>query len=306
MDILRSYSPTIQAISIDEAFLDLSHLPKEGKYYAREIQKEIKHQLNLPSSLGIASNKLVAKIASNIGKARHKGNDYPNAILEISPGKEAEFLAPLATKELWGVGPKTAEKLANIGIHTIGDIAKYPFAEMERRFGQIGQYLHKRAQGIDDGPVLSSRDTKSVSHEVTYGQDTFDEAQLRKTIHKHSASISKRLKKLNLYGSTVKVKIRWPDFSTITRQQTMKFRSDRAEEIEKMALNIFFNHWKAGKKVRLLGVGVSELGPPSQQMNLWEWDAAEYQKNEQLENVIKDIEGKFGDKAIRRAGKLKT
>ncbi len=304
MDILRSFSPQIQPISIDEAFLDLSHLPRDGKYYAGEIQREIRHQLGLPSSLGIARNKLVAKIATNVGKAIHKGAGYPNAIMSIAVGKEAEFLAPLPSDALWGVGPKTAEKLAEIGIHTIGDIAKYPFKELVQRFGKTGRYLHFRSRGIDNSPVHTSRDTKSVSHEVTYSKDTDDEEKLRKTIHRHSQSISKRLKKIHLTGKTVKLKIRWPDFTTFTRQQSLIEASDDADIIEKSALSLFYKHWKAGKKVRLLGVGVSELGPPSQQLSLWEWDPKEHEKAQRLQAAMSDLEKRYGKKLIRPARSL--
>ena len=305
MDILHSYSPSVQPISIDEAFLDLSHMPREGTFYAREIQREIRHQLSLPSSMGIASNKLVAKIATNVAKANHKGSDYPNAILAVPPGEEAAFLAPLPTDALWGVGPKTAEKLAELGLRTIGDIAAFPFDDMERRFGQVGRYLHKRAQGLDERPVRVSRETKSVSHEVTYPQDIADEEQLRKTIQRQAKSISKRLGKLNLYGSTVKIKLRWPDFTTFTRQRTMPKPSDDAQTIEALALELFYKHWKPGRKVRLLGVGVSELGPPSRQLSLWDWDSAEHAKKERLHDALKEIEHKFGERAVQHADKLK-
>jgi len=304
MDILRSYSPQIQPISIDEAFLDLTHLPENGKYYAAEIQREIRHQLSLPSSLGIASNKLVAKIATNVAKAVHKGSHYPNAILAIAPGQEANFLAPLPSDSLWGVGPKTAQKLANVGMHTIGDIAKYPLKELERRFGKTGRYLHFRSRGIDHSPVSISRSTKSVSHEVTYPKDTADEEKLKHTINRHAQSIGKRLKKLNLLGKTVKIKIRWPDFTTITRQISLQEASDDAGLIENAALSLLHQYWKPGKKIRLLGVGVSGLEKASSQLSLWEWDADEHERNQSLKSTLNKIENKYGKNLIRPARSL--
>jgi DNA polymerase-4 len=306
MDILRTYSPQIQAISIDEAFLDLSHMPEAGEFYAKHVQREIRRQLSLPSSIGVASNKLVAKIATNVGKAKHKGAGYPNAIHVVPPGSEAAFLAPLPSDALWGVGPKTAEKLSELGIHTIGDIAAYSFDELERRFGQIGRYLHRRAQGIDDSPIRTSRETKSVSHEVTYREDTHDGDKLRETIKRHAQSISKRLRKLGLYGSTVKLKIRWPDFTTISRQVTLAEPSDKESEIEAAALGLLSKYWKAGRKVRLLGVGVSGLGPASKQLNLWDWDPQAQAKKERLETALSGLEERFGSKAVYRASKLKN
>jgi DNA polymerase-4 len=306
MDILRTYSPQIQAISIDEAFLDLSHMPEAGEFYAKHVQREIRRQLSLPSSIGVASNKLVAKIATNVGKAKHKGAGYPNAIHVVPPGSEAAFLAPLPSDALWGVGPKTAEKLSELGIHTIGDIAAYSFDELERRFGQIGRYLHRRAQGIDDSPIRTSRETKSVSHEVTYREDTHDGDKLRETIKRHAQSISKRLRKLGLYGSTVKLKIRSPDFTTISRQVTLAEPSDKESEIEAAALGLLSKYWKAGRKVRLLGLGVSGLGPASKQLNLWDWDPQAQAKKERLETALSGLEERFGSKAVYRASKLKN
>lgn len=306
MDILRTYSPLVQSMSIDEAFLDLSHLPKAGEHYAKHIQREIRRQLSLPSSLGVASNKLIAKIATNVGKASHKGDSYPNAIQVVPAGEEAAFLAPLPTDALWGVGPKTAEKLSELGIHTIGDIAAYSFDELERRFGQIGRYLHRRAQGIDGSPVHTSHETKSVSHEVTYTRDTHDEKQLRETIQRHAQSISKRLRKLELYGSTVKLKLRWPDFTTITRQRTLPEASDNAIEIEQAALGLLNKYWKVGRKVRLLGVGVSGLGPPSRQISLWDWDPEAQARKERLQSTLNSLEARYGSKTVRRASRLKA
>jgi len=306
MDILRTYSAQIQPISIDEAFLDLSHRSESAEYQAKQIQREIRRQLSLPSSLGVASNKLIAKIATNVGKASHKGDSYPNAIKIVPAGEEAVFLAPLPSDALWGVGPKTAGKLSELGMRTIGDIAAYSFKELERRFGQTGRYLHRRAQGIDDSPVHSSRETKSVSHEVTYPRDTHDENKLRETIARHAQSISKRLGKLELYGSTVKLKLRWSDFTTITRQKTLSEPSDKVSEIEQAALDLLNNYWKAGRKVRLLGVGVSGLGPPSKQLGLWDWDPESEARKERLQTALNGLETRYGAKTVTRASKLKS
>lgn len=306
MDILNSFSPLVQPISIDEAFIDLSHQPDDGLYYARRMQNLIKADLGLPASLGVASNKLVAKVATNVGKASGHGDDYPNAIQVVPPGEEAAFLAPLPADALWGVGAKTAEKLADLGLHTIGDIAAYPSRELERRFGQIGSDLHRRAKGIDNSAVHVSHETKSVSHEETFARDTNDEKQLREVIREQSQSIGKRLKKLELFGSTVKVKLRWPDFTTITRQNTLPEPTDDARKIEKMALEIFKKHWKSGRKVRLLGVGVSNLGPPSRQLVLWDWNPKEAAKQERLQAAIQSLRLRYGEASVRQASKLKA
>ncbi|MCL5429052.1 MAG: DNA polymerase IV [Chloroflexi bacterium] len=306
IDIMNNYSPIVQPISIDEAFIDLSHQVEDGLYYAKKLQIEIKTQLGLPASLGVASNKLVAKVATNIGKAASHTDDYPNAIQVVPPGEEAAFLAPLPVDALWGVGPKTAEKLAELGMHTIGDVAAYPERELERRFGQIGGDLHRRAQGIDNSPVHVSHETKSVSHEETFSQDTNNERQLREVIRSHSQSISRRLRKLNLYGSTVKLKLRWPDFTTITRQNSLTEPTDDARQIEKMAVEIFKKHWKIGRKVRLLGVGVSALGPPGHQLILWDWNPRDAEKQERLQSAIQALRARYGEASVGKASALKV
>lgn len=305
-DIMNTYSPLVQPISIDEAFVDLSHQPENGYYYANLIQAQIKKNLGLPASLGVASNKLVAKMATNVGKASSQGDDYPNAIQVVPPGEEAAFLAPLPTDALWGVGAKTAEKLADLGLHTIGDIARYPLRELERRFGQIGSDLHRRAQGIDNSPVHVSHETKSVSHEETFARDTNEEKRLRAVIRDHSQSIGRRLRKLELFGSTVKLKLRWPDFTTITRQTKLPEPTDDARQIEKMAVSIFIKHWKSGRKVRLIGVGVSNLGPPSRQLVLWEWNPREAEKQERLQAAIRSLRARYGETSIGEGSKLKV
>lgn len=298
-DVLRSYTDLVQSISIDEAFLDLTEMPESGLHYAKHMQARIAKELSLPTSLGVATNKLVAKIATNVGKASSDADTYPNAIQVVPPGEEAAFLAPLPTEALWGVGPKTAERLAEFGLHTIGDIAAYPARELIQRFGQHGADLHRRAQGIDNSPIHLSHDTKSVSHEVTYTQDTNDARKLKETIQRQALSISKRLGKLNLYGSTVKIKLRWSDFTTITRQITLPDPTDNAEAIEHAALNLLGQHWKRGRKIRLLGVGVSGLGPPSRQLNLWDWDPKGFEKQQRLETALKQLNARYGQQAVR-------
>jgi DNA polymerase-4 len=306
MELMNNYSSLVQPISIDEAFLDLSHQPEEGLFYARRLQQEIRDQLHLPASLGVACNKLVAKVATNVGKASNHTNDYPNAIQVVPPGEEAAFLAPLPSDALWGVGAKTAEKLAQFGIHTIGDIASYPLSELERLFGQTGTDLHFRAQGIDDSPVHVSYETKSVSHEETFARDTHDEKVLRATLREQSQSIGRQLRKLELYGSTVKLKLRWPDFTTITRQTTLAAPMDDAKQIETAALDLLRAHWKPGRKIRLLGVGVSNLGPRGHQLILWDWNPKVFEKQQRLENALKTIQKRYGDSSVRRASALKA
>lgn len=305
MELLAGYSETIQPISIDEAFLDISQLPGDPVQTGREMQMAIRNHLQLHCSLGIASNKLVAKMATEVGKGSVKTGAYPNALQRVLPGEEAAFLAPLPCVALWGVGPKSAERLAEAGLHTIGQIASHPLRELQRLFGpQGGVDLQRRAQGIDDSPVHASHETKSISQEETFGRDTNDRGLLERLIRTQAESVARRLKRKELMGHTVKIKLRWPDFTTITRQQTLPGPSDDAAEIAKTALELFHKHWKPGRKLRLLGVGVSKLGPPSQQLGLWDWDAGQAAKQERLEAAVLALQAKYGQVAIHKASEL--
>jgi DNA polymerase-4 len=306
MSLLSEYSQIVQPISIDEAFIDVSEIDKTGFTLAKDIQANIRDHLHLPASLGVASNKLVAKVATNVGKASVKTDGYPYAIQVVPPGEEAAFLAPLPSDALWGIGPKTAEKLAKLGIHTIDDIVKFPVRELARMFGQTGTDLHRRAQGIDNSPVHISHETKSVSHEETFSRDTGDEKVLRETLSYQSQSLSKQLRKQELFGSTVRLKLRWPDFTTFTRQKTLLEPTDDAKSIEAAALDLLRTHWKAGRKVRLIGLGMTKLSPPSHQTKLWDWDPKEFEKQERLEGALKALHAKYGDASVRRASSLKS
>ena len=168
---LHALSPLVEQISIDEAFVEISDLQESGQEIAKRLQKTINDELGLPCSIGIASNKLVAKIANDVGKSSARTGAPPNAITDVPPGKEAEFLAPLAVDKLWGVGPKTAEKLEKIGVTTIGELAQRTEKELVRLFGRSGESLHRHSRGIDDSPIVTFHEPKSISQETTFTKD---------------------------------------------------------------------------------------------------------------------------------------
>ena len=178
MKIINELTPLVEQISIDEAFLDVSDLPAEPKRIASDLQMAIFSRLNLPCSIGAATNKLVAKIATNVGKSNHRGNTPPMAINVIDPGKEQSFLAPLPVIEMWGIGPKTAEEFNKLGIRTIGEIVKFPEDALVKRFGNYAFDLIQRAKGIDDHPVSDLEGIKSVSNETTFFTDVKDRDEL--------------------------------------------------------------------------------------------------------------------------------
>ncbi|RME83550.1 MAG: DNA polymerase IV [Caldilineae bacterium] len=297
---LRQFTPLLEQLSIDEAFLDLSDLPEPPAELARRIQAAIRNEFSLPCSLGVATNKLVAKIANDVGKSRARGAEPPNAITVVPPGQEAAFLAPLPTRALWGVGPKTADRLAALGIHTIGDIAAYPEAELVRLFGKHGHDLARRARGIDDRPVVTEHETKSVSKEVTFPRDVADRRTLQRTLRRLSEGVGRNLRRKGLQGSTVKIKLRWPDFTTITRQTTLSSPTDQDNEIYEAANRLFSAAWKPGRPVRLLGVGVSGFGRGYRQLSFWDIEA---DRDRRLQETLDRLRSKYGVGAVTRGGR---
>ena len=283
--------------------MDVSENPQPVEQIAQELQLSINQQTKLPCSLGIASNKLVAKIATDVGKAAIKTKTYPNAIQVVPAGREAEFLAPLPARMLWGVGPKTYQMLESLGLYKIGDIANWPEMDFIQRFGQMGSDLVRRAKGVDNSPVVNSRETKSISHENTFSEDVADEQFLLGVIHTHCKSIEKSLHREHLRGSTIKIKLRWPHFETITRQTTLPEPTNDFETIYKTAEALFWQNFKASVPVRLIGVGISGFTSPSQQLSLW--DAPEHARQDQLQKALNQLQQKFGPDVIRRGESLK-
>jgi len=297
MERLHNLSPLVEQISIDEAFMDVSDLPESSLALARDLQARIRAELDLPCSLGVASNKLVAKIATDVGKAAVRTGQSPSAIMVVPPGEEAAFLAPLPHTALWGVGPKTAAQLDRLGLKTIGDIARWPEADLARRFGKWGHDLARHAKGIDDRPVETWRETKSISQEITFNRDVADGASLHHTLRELSDQVGHRLRESSLAGTTIKLKLRWPDFTTISRQVTLPQPTDLDDEIYKAIVQLFDAEWQFGRSVRLLGVGVSGLGPPIRQLSLLD---AEPEKNRKLLTAVDKLRDKYGDQVLKR------
>ena len=314
MERIRRLTPLVEQVSIDEAFMDATGLPPDGLQVARTLQANIREELKLPSSLGVATNKLVAKIATDVGKASARMNSstqepagidsqslasYPNAITMVPCGQEADFLAPLPVEMLWGVGPKTAARLSDLGVTTIGDLAQYPVSELKRVFGKIGIELSSHARGLDDSPIITQSETKSISQETTFARDIRSEQALHQTLLELSTRVGRRLRQAGLQGTTVKIKLRWPDFTTLTRQVTLAQPTDQESQIFTASLQLFSQVWVPGKAVRLLGVGVSGLGPIIRQLSLWD---ETYEREHRLNAAIDSLWEKFGPGIIQRGG----
>ena len=298
MERLHGLTPLVEQISIDEAFLDITDIRESSTQVARDLQLAIRTELNLPSSVGIASNKLVAKIATEVGKKSSKRkNEPPFGFTVVPAGDEAKFLAPLPADMLWGVGPKTNARLSELGIHTIGDIANWPEKELVSLFGENGRDLWQHAHGIDNRPVSTESETKSISQETTFNVDVSDEKTLEKTLREQARDVARQLRKNDLTGKTVKVKLRWSDFTTITRQTTLPTSTDNEDEIFHAALKLMKAVRKPNQLVRLIGVGVSGIGAPVRQLSLWDVGS---EKSRKLQEVVDQLQDKYGKSIIKK------
>src|SRR5215212_7131032 len=304
MERLHELTPLVEQISIDEAFLDISDISPSPEVIAHQLQSRIREELKLPCSIGIASNKLVSKIATEVGKSlalreiKAQGEvKPPNALTVVPFGEESAFLAPLPADMLWGVGPKTSARLTELGIHTIGDIAKWPESEMVRMFGENGRDLARHSKGIDDRPIVTEHETKSISQEITFSKDVRDDKVLEATVREQSVEVTLQLRRNNLAGKTIKLKIRWPDFTTLTRQTTLNEPTDQDEVIAKTALELMNVVRKSNQAVRLIGVGVSGLGAPIRQLGLWDMD---HEKTRRLQQAVDALNEKYGRDVIHK------
>lgn len=297
MEILRNLTPLFEQVSIDEAFLDITDLPESTRQIAVDLQAKIFHELSLPCSIGIATNKLIAKIATNIGKTRNRGITAPMAILEVPPGEEEKFLAFLPIDEMWGIGPKTALQIKKLGIYTIGDITKISEEKLVKSLGKYGYVLAQHARGIDDRSVAEGDEIKSISSEITFYEDVNDEKELINTLLNLSVKIGYRLRKKELNCFTVRLKIRWPNFQTHTRQLTLLQPTNQDSIIIASVKTLFYQIWKKGLKVRLIGVGVSQLTGYFQQLSLFDH---KNEKEQRLLQAVDELHQKFGEKVIHR------
>lgn len=294
MAVFERETPIIEQISIDEAFLDFTGDPRPGGEIAAALKAAIRREVGLRCSFGVASNKLVAKIATNVGK--------PDGLIVVPPGEEAAFLAPLPLAALWGVGPKTRARLEELGLRTIGDLAAWPPPDLARRFGAWGEDLARHAQGRDDRPLETEREAKSISKETTFARDVDDRETLRRTLMELCDQVAVSLRRHGLHARTVKLKLRWPPFETITRQTTLPAPTDLDGDIFAAAFGLFQAAWGRGRPVRLVGVGVSGLQAGARQLGLFE--AAQDSRHEKLAEAMDKIRSKYGWDAVRRASQI--
>jgi len=254
MDVFRQLTPLVEQISLDEAFLDVSDRvgsDRSPEEVANALKEQVRQEVGLTISVGVASSKSVAKIASGLNK--------PDGLVVVPPGGERQFLAPLPVQSLWGVGPKTAERLAGDSITTIGDLAGKDDEWARSRFGARGLYFLNLARGIDDSPVIVEHETRSVSTETTFPRDVDDPKALEASLRRLAENTARRLQGSGLKGRTIRLKLRLADFTTFTRQATIARPTNAAEVILAEASRLLAREMRAGRRFRLLGVGVSDL-----------------------------------------------
>lgn len=252
--VVSEYAERMQPISIDEAFVDLSEVD-DPQATARTVKSRIRSEIGLVASMGLASCKLVAKVATDEGK--------PDGFVVVPHGEEASFLAPLPVRKLWGVGPKTAERLETAGIRTVGELATAEPATVVQVVGlHYARQLLRHAQGIDDSPIEVDRELKSLSDEVTFQRDEADRRVLWQQLREQAVNCSARLKDRGLVGRTVTVKLRFADFQTLTRSLTLGVSTDDPQLLAEAGAALMRQWWAPeGRPLRLLGLRVSRLEP---------------------------------------------
>ncbi len=250
MSLLSEYSSLLEQVSIDEAYLEIPP-DHDATQIARTIQSRIKNEIGLDSTLAVASNKLVAKIACNVTK--------PRGFIIIKEGEEEGFLAMLPIEKLPGAGRVTRERLSRWKINTIGDLGRVPVEELRKEFGKHGEYMHHAAHGRDDSPIVADRETKSISSENTFERDTRDVAKIEEYLADMSEDVARQLERERFTARTIVLKLRYGDFTTITRQTTLRVPTRDATEIKNCIERLLEQHWDRQRPLRLVGVGAHNL-----------------------------------------------
>jgi DNA polymerase IV len=296
MEILRRFTNLVEPLSIDEAFMDITGstaLFGSPIQIARAVKKQIRESTGLTASAGVAPNKFLAKIASDLRK--------PDGLVIVEPDEVEGFLFDLPITRLWGVGPKTEERLRGIGLHTIGAIRARKQEELKQALGSsLGVHLYDLARGHDERPVVPDWEPKSISNETTFEEDTRDQELLVQTIRRLAESVGRRLRRENYRARKVTLKLRYEPFETHTRQVSVKEPIDTDEEIARLALSLF-SRFSLERRIRLIGVGTGEIVRPGdgpKQMGLFE----EPRKDRIIDRTVDSIRERFGDETIKRGG----
>ncbi|HET7204695.1 MAG TPA: DNA polymerase IV [Steroidobacteraceae bacterium] len=297
--VFHEFTPLVQGLSLDEAFLDVTaSLGAFGtaEHIAREIKRRIRERTELTASVGVAPNKLVAKIASELRK--------PDGLVVVRPDDVRDLLDPLPIRKLFGLGPKTAPKLEALGIETLGQLRQAAPARLRPVFGRYAERVQQRAAGIDDRPVVPDEDEKQISAEETFDTDIEDHARLHAEIVRLADKACSRLRASNLVGGCVTVKIRRGDFTTYTRQRAFEPRTQETRVVARIAGELLDAWFQSQPRaaLRLLGVGVSDL---AEELQPDLFAAPESTRNRQLDAAVDEIRSRYGAVALRPASSMK-
>ncbi len=293
--ILKEYTPLVEVASIDEAYLDITQsllLFQSPLHIAQSIKDQIVEKEELTCSIGVAPNKLLAKLASGLKK--------PDGLVIIQKGDVEGILKDLPVSKLFGIGPKLTEELNAIGIFTCSQLGRYPVPVLSKKFGVIGERLHEMGLGSEDSPVVpfdEEEDAKSISHSVTLEEDTSDPKLLRKVLLQLSERVSRRMRREGFYGKRVVLTVRYSDFFTFSKQKTLSKWVMSGNEIFQQAFEIFHSI-SHPKPIRLLGVGVSQLKKEWCQLGLFE----KREKKNDLLKAMDRVNERFGDWTLTWAG----
>jgi len=302
-EVLQSFSPQVEMVSIDEAYLDMTgtaRLHGPPLLAAHKLHARMKERTQLNCSIGIGTSRLIAKVCS--GKAK------PHGLLYVVPGQEAKFLAPFDVRDIPGVGKATEQRLYSMGIRIVSDVAKLEESVLQAELGKWGLALAGKSRGEDagawfDGVIGESEGAKSISHEHTYNQDTRDIAKIESTLMRLSEMVARRLREQHLYARTIQLKLRYKDFTTITRARSLSTPTQLDTEIFQQIRRLFHANWRKGAEVRLLGVETSSLEQSPAQASLLEGSSRE--RWEHALSAVDKVRDKFGESSITRATGMK-
>ncbi len=297
--IFYSFTPDIEPIGIDEAFLDISgsyHLFGTPHETCLKIKAKIMKETGLSASIGLAPTKMAAKIASDI--------DKPDGMVQVTQEGLLKFLWPLEVRRIWGLGPKAEEALAGIGVKTIGELACRNPLELEKLLGKTGLQFWRLANGLDERDVETERESKSVSNELTFDEDISDKKRIESTFAYLAEKVSGRLRRDNLDCRTVTIKIRLADFSTFTRSVTMAYPTSHFDELYKEVKGLYNNFGRSNISVRLVGVKASQISPAGFQKDLFA--PRECGKAEMAQKAADKINKKFGEGSVYHAASCRA
>jgi DNA polymerase-4 len=299
-EILFRYTPLVEPLSLDEAFLDVTRsepLFGASPQIALRIKQEIRQETGLVASVGVAPNRFLAKIASDLKK--------PDALVVVLPDQVQQFLDPLPISRLWGVGAATGRGFQRLGVRTIGDVRRLSRETLTREFGQLGDRFWELAHGRDDRPVIPDREAKSISHETTFPVDLQEAQILLSWLQELTEQVARRLRRCELRGRTVHLKLRFADFRTITRSQTLTDSTDRTDDLWSVASRLLRQSLPSTHSgIRLLGMGISGLECRQRPRQLSLFEAEEDQKRERLDAVADQVQDKFGRGMLKRGSGL--